>query len=256
MRRAGLSSPLRPTPVPFQHETPHILWCPELSMARAPNKLHLRSNLLGWHLPPGHCSTWSPPQPPDGGRQIAEKMQSAGGPGEHAQCVHARSLYAVLAHAVGSGVERPASERSRTPISSTAAELWRRSASVASPPQKCGHTPTNVRADGRPHSARIDFWFRAVPPSDMTTQKFVGRSGCGLGGLPVAAYGVPPQRIAERMQSVGDPGGVSQDVRRLERCQVATNGVSHDVRPGHSWAYGVSQNAPYLNCQRTSAMMQ
>jgi hypothetical protein len=47
--------------------------------------------------------------------------------------------------------------------------------------------------------------------------------GGGLGGLPVwaygvgqeRAYGVPPQQIAERMQSVGDPGGVSQDVRWL-----------------------------------------
>ena len=45
--------------------------------------------------------------------------------------------------------------------------------------------------------------------------------GGRLGGLPVWAYGVPPQppdggrQIAEEKQSVGDPGGVSQGVRWL-----------------------------------------
>ena len=48
----------------------------------------LSSALRPTRLPPCHCSTWSPPQ------QIAEKIQSAGGPGEQAKCVHARSLYA------------------------------------------------------------------------------------------------------------------------------------------------------------------
>ena len=43
----------------------------------------LPSALRSTRLPPDPRYTWSPPQ------QIAEKMQSAGGPGEHALWGHA-----------------------------------------------------------------------------------------------------------------------------------------------------------------------
>src|SRR6516164_6007381 len=65
--------------------------------------------------------------------------------------------------------------------------------------------------------------------SSAASHKYVGRYGLGPGGLPVAAY------------------GVSQDVRRLDRCLVAPSRPLLGLRR--------EPKRPLLNCHRTSAMV-